>query len=259
MSIFQPSNVIKLTNVSVIRLRKKGKRFEIAGIPNKVTEYRNGVETNVEEVLQVHTIFTNVSKGQTASLDEVEKCFGTRDINTAVMEILRKGEVQVSTQERNNQLDALRKEIVNLVVNMSINPSTNRPYTTSIIDKCFNDINYNIQSQKSSKVQAIEIIKLIKEKNIVPINRAKMRLMVRVPVKDKKVVKDKLTSFNADVIHEDFSDEYVVEFTIDPGHYKSVIDLTQNVKGGRVDLLSVNNESDTVSSTSSFTVQQQQF
>jgi ribosome maturation protein SDO1 len=43
MSIFQPSNQIRLTNVSVVRLKKGGKRFEIACYRNKVIEWRNGM------------------------------------------------------------------------------------------------------------------------------------------------------------------------------------------------------------------------
>lgn len=36
MPVFQPSNQIKLTNVSIVRLKKAGKRFEIACYKNKV-------------------------------------------------------------------------------------------------------------------------------------------------------------------------------------------------------------------------------
>jgi hypothetical protein len=40
---FAAANQIKLTNVSVVRLKKGGKRFEIACYKNKVREWRTGV------------------------------------------------------------------------------------------------------------------------------------------------------------------------------------------------------------------------
>ena len=40
-SIFTPSNQVKLTNVSVVRLKKAGKRFELACYKNKLIDYRN--------------------------------------------------------------------------------------------------------------------------------------------------------------------------------------------------------------------------
>jgi len=43
MSIFTPINQLKLTNVSVVRLKKGGKRFEIACYKNKVLEWRKNV------------------------------------------------------------------------------------------------------------------------------------------------------------------------------------------------------------------------
>jgi len=43
-------------------IRKGGKRFEIACYKNKVINWRNGVEKDLDEVLQTETVFSNVSK-----------------------------------------------------------------------------------------------------------------------------------------------------------------------------------------------------
>jgi len=39
--IFTPTNQIRLTNVAIVRLKKAGKRFEIACYKNKVLSWRN--------------------------------------------------------------------------------------------------------------------------------------------------------------------------------------------------------------------------
>lgn len=57
-----PINQVRLTNVAYVRLQKRGKRFEIACYRNKVLNWRNKIETDIGEVLQIDTIFTNVSK-----------------------------------------------------------------------------------------------------------------------------------------------------------------------------------------------------
>lgn len=41
--IFTPTNQIRLTNVAVVRMKKGGKRFEIACYRNKVLSWRNKV------------------------------------------------------------------------------------------------------------------------------------------------------------------------------------------------------------------------
>jgi ribosome maturation protein SDO1 len=41
MSIFTPTNQIRLTNVAVVRMKRGGKRFEIACYKNKVLSWRD--------------------------------------------------------------------------------------------------------------------------------------------------------------------------------------------------------------------------
>ena len=45
-------NQVRLTNVAVVRLNRGGKRFEIAAYRNKVMNWRDGTETDIDEVLQ---------------------------------------------------------------------------------------------------------------------------------------------------------------------------------------------------------------
>lgn len=40
--IFTPTNQIRLTNVAIVRQKKRGKRFEIACYKNKVVSWRKG-------------------------------------------------------------------------------------------------------------------------------------------------------------------------------------------------------------------------
>uniref|UniRef100_A0A8C4UFD6 Ribosome maturation protein SDO1/SBDS N-terminal domain-containing protein n=1 Tax=Falco tinnunculus TaxID=100819 RepID=A0A8C4UFD6_FALTI len=79
MSIFTPTNQIRLTNVAVVRARRGGKRFEIACYRNKVMGWRSGAEKDLDEVLQTHTVFVNVSKGQVAKREDLVQAFGTDD------------------------------------------------------------------------------------------------------------------------------------------------------------------------------------
>lgn len=52
-------------------------------------------EKDIDEVLQTDSVFTNVSKGQFAKKEDLEKAFGTSDVIAICKEILAKGELQV--------------------------------------------------------------------------------------------------------------------------------------------------------------------
>ena len=136
VNITQPANRITLTNISLVRLKKGKKRFEIACYKNKLLEYRSGQETDLDNVLQVPTIFLNVSKGQTAPSSDLAKAFG-KDVSRddMIIEILKKGEVQVGAGERKELLDRIEKEVVELVSQRVVDPETKRVYTTGMIKK----------------------------------------------------------------------------------------------------------------------------
>ena len=134
--INQPSNQIKLTNVSLVRLKKGKKRFEIACYKNKVLEWRSGIETDLDNVLQIPNVFLNVSKGQTAPSADLAKSFG-KNVSTddIILEILNKGELQVGERERAAQLERVHNEVVGIVASKLVDPRTKRVYTTGMIEK----------------------------------------------------------------------------------------------------------------------------
>ncbi|KAG9291715.1 hypothetical protein G9A89_012000 [Geosiphon pyriformis] len=248
MPINQPSGQIKLTNVSIVRLRKGGKRFEIACYKNKVLEWRNGVETDLDNVLQINNVFLNVSKGQVAPKDDLQKAFKSEDLNTIVAEILKKGELQVSDKERSNQIDNTHREIATIVAEKCVNPDTKRPYTVTMIEKAISELHMSVKTNRSTKSQALEIIKLLQEKNIIPIARAQMRLRITVPnVKEGKRIREKLLPLVAQTEDENFDgDEYELICAIDPGHYRTISEVLQSeTKGkGQLELLSLNDTSE---------------
>ncbi|KAI9808201.1 MAG: hypothetical protein M1825_004658 [Sarcosagium campestre] len=141
MPINQPSNQIKLTNVSLVRMKKGKKRYEIACYKNKVLEYRNGTETDLDNVLQIPAVFLSVSKGQTAPTADLAKSFGAKTaLNDIVLEILLKGELQVGERERAAQLERVHAEVVDIVAGKLVDPRTKRVYTAGMIDKALAEL-----------------------------------------------------------------------------------------------------------------------
>lgn len=56
--------------------------------------------------------------------------------------------------------------------------------------------------------KALEVIKLLQEKQIIPISRAQMRIRIVCPGKEGKRLREKLSSFISNIESEDFSDQY---------------------------------------------------
>ncbi|KAL9615198.1 MAG: hypothetical protein Q9167_000405 [Letrouitia subvulpina] len=117
------------------------KRFEIACYKNKVLEYRSGVETDLDNVLQIHSVFLSVSKGQTAPSQDLAKAFGPKVLlDDIIMEILNKGEMQVGEKERHAQLERVHNEVVDIVAGKLVDPKSKRVYTTGMIEKALDQL-----------------------------------------------------------------------------------------------------------------------
>lgn len=155
MVINQPSNQIKLTNVSLVRLKKGKKRFEIACYKNKVLEWRSGIETNLDNVLQIPSVFLNVSKGQTAPSAELAKAFGKdAKVDDIILEILNKGEQQVGEKERAAQTERVHAEVLSIVASRLVDPRTKRVYTTGMIDKALDMLSAQAHQQQQQHAGA---------------------------------------------------------------------------------------------------------
>ncbi|OAA33066.1 UPF0023 family protein [Moelleriella libera RCEF 2490] len=217
--IQQPSNQIKLTNVSLVRLKKGKKRFEIACYKNKVMEWRSGIETDLDNVLQIPNVFLNVSKGQTAPREDLEKAFGKgKSTDDIVLEILKKGELQVGEKERAAQLQRVHNEVIGIVASKLVDPRTKRVYTSGMIEKALDMLSSQahanaaeksaagsgagtpatgddaeakprakehnwtgVVTTKSAKSQALEAMKALISYQPIPVARARMRLRVSCP------------------------------------------------------------------------------
>lgn len=206
---------------------------QIACYSNTVRAWRTGAQTDLSEVIQIESVFTNVSKGAVASADDLQRAFGTSDVKEVMMQILKKGELQVGEKERAVELEELRREICTEVASRCVDPNTQRPHTVGMIEKAMNEIGYNVQGSKVAKaqaspptsslfshplhleltgncppLQALDLIKVLQAKKTLPIARAQMRVRVTMSSKEGKKLKEKIMPLVTKVEDDEWSEEW---------------------------------------------------
>ncbi|WFD44519.1 hypothetical protein MPSI1_003187 [Malassezia psittaci] len=207
------------------------------GIDEEVSDSN---EKDLDEVVQIENVFLNVSKGQVAPNDDLNKAFGTTNVSEIIVEILKKGELQVGDKERSHELTNLWREIATQLAQSCVEPSSQKPYTVGMIEKAMKEIHWSVKTGKSAKSQSLEVLKLLQAKDVIPIQRARMRVRVSMPPKEGKRLKDKIVAMFEDIEDEDYSDEWELIGTIEPGSLKQINTLIEeDVKGqGSVETLS---------------------
>lgn len=252
MSIFTPINQVKLTNVAIVRHKRAGKRFEIACYKNKVLSWRDKSETDIDEVLQIHDIFTNVSKGQVAKSADLNKAFSEiiknvaeREQKTAICKfILQKGDLQVSQKERQAANEEMFTEIANIVATMAVDTETQRAISVStILQVMKEELHYSLRPNSSAKRQALIVLNLLKENcEDLNIDRANMRL--EITAGDSKTLKLFLSE-NAQLVASVEETDYASGSSVilaQPGHLSSIQEKINQMTRGRgdVDVLELN-------------------
>ncbi|KAI5597456.1 hypothetical protein POPTR_002G073200v4 [Populus trichocarpa] len=237
VKLLQPVGQKRLTNVAVVRLKKHGMRFEIACYKNKVLSWRSGVEKDLDEVLQSHTVYSNVSKGVLAKNSDLVKAFGHDDHTKICLEILEKGELQVAGKERDSQLSSQFRDIATIVMQKTINPETQRPYTISMVERLMHEIHFAVDPHSSSKKQALDVIRELQKH--FPIKRSPMRLRLAVIGQKFPNLLEKLNAWDANVVSKDESGSHQsVICEMDPGFFRDCDALVRNLQG-RMEILAV--------------------
>lgn len=224
--INQPSGQIKLTNVSLVRLKKNKKRFEIACYQNKVQDWRLKVEKDLDEVLQIPQVFNNVSKGQVANNDDLISAFGTTDHDVIILEILDKGEIQLHEKERSANLQQKQNEFLNIISTKCINPRSKKRYPPSMIQKALSKLKFHLNPSKPAKTQALDAIRLLISSQVVPIARAQMKVKITVLTRVHEAYTEHIVPLLHKIESESPSEKiFEAVAIIDPANYKTIVDL----------------------------------
>ena len=175
-----PRSQQRHSNVAVVRLSNDGVTLEVPCYKNKVLAYRQGLESDLNEVLQISRVFTNVSRGEFASLADIRKALGAKRISEddAIRRILVEGNVQVGAGERQEEVSVLRRDVVSIVSQKCVHPLTRRPYPFGMIDQALDAIGFSIRLDQDAKPQALRAMHDLCARQVLPIRRAPMNIRI---------------------------------------------------------------------------------
>lgn len=224
MPIKQPVTQKRLTNVAVVRLKSHGKKFEIACYKNKVVNWREGIEKDLAEVIQIDTIFTNVSKAIVANEKDLQLVFGTTNNEEICRKILKSGDLQVSDREREVQLEGLFRDIVQIVVERCIHPQSGRQMTALTVENALHSIGFSVQPDHTAKKQSLKAIEALCSGLPDSFARAKMRLRISCPAKLAEEIRTRIMGTARAQIEEECqhggAQLVAITFLCDPSQYR---------------------------------------
>jgi ribosome maturation protein SDO1 len=164
---------------TVARLTKDNEHFEILVKPNKALDYRNGKIPAITEVLAAEMIFSDANKGTKVSEEVMKKAFSTIDPLKIADIILKKGTLQLTTDQRRKMVEDKRRQVIDFISRQAVDPKTNLPHPPLRIENAMEQVRYPIDPYKSVEEQAKDIVKLLRP--ILPLKIEQVVVSVMIP------------------------------------------------------------------------------
>ncbi len=166
----------------VARWEHQGSRFEVLVDPQAVQDIKDGKTVDLSDKLALDQVFKDARKGDKISEEHLEKVFHTRSIPEIALEIVRKGEVQVTTEQRHQLQEAKYRQIVSQIARNAMNPQTGAPHPPARIEAAMKEAKVHVDPFRPADQQMQEI--LAKLRPLLPIRLDTVKVRIRVKGQD---------------------------------------------------------------------------
>ena len=125
--------------VTVVRYTYSGDKFELLVKPDPAFDYKIGKISEISKVLVSEEIYTDSNKGNRATNEKLEQVFKTNDPTKIAQIIMKKGELNLTTEQRKRMISEKRKQLVTFIAKTYVDPRSHLPHPPLRIEQAFED------------------------------------------------------------------------------------------------------------------------
>lgn len=167
------------SKVTIVKLTIGNDRFEILVKPDPALEYKLGKRVDLSSVLVSDEIYSDANKGSRVAVDKLTKHFKTSDSNEILKQILLKGELNLTTDQRRKMVEDKRKQIVQYINKNFVDPKTKLPHPVQRIENALEDVRVTIDPFKKAEDQVKSIVDSLRK--ILPLKSEMSQLVILIP------------------------------------------------------------------------------
>jgi ribosome maturation protein SDO1 len=163
----------------IAKYEAKGHRFEILVNPDLAIKLKEGKSVSIDDVLVSDFIYKDAKKGLKASPEAMREVFGTDDPRTVALEIIKRGEIQLTAEQRRRLIEEKKAQVLNLIAKNAIDPKTKLPIPIKRLELALEQARINIDPFKPAEQQLEDIVSKLAK--VVPIKIARAYVIVKLP------------------------------------------------------------------------------
>jgi len=171
--------MVKVDDAVTARWEIGGSRFEVLVDPQAVQDLKDGKTVDLSDKLALDQVFKDAKKGDKISEEYLEKTFHTRSLPEIARQIILKGEVQVTTEQRHRLQQTKLKQIVATIARNAMNPQTGAPHPPARIEAAMVEAKVHIDPFRSADLQVQEVLQKLRP--LIPIRFDVVKVKIRLP------------------------------------------------------------------------------
>ena len=164
---------------TVARIILDGDKFELLVKPDPALEYKIGKRTDISSVLVSDEIYSDANKGSRASSEKMMKHFKSTDSTDVAKQILARGELNLTTDQRRKMVEEKKRQIVQFINRSFVDPKTHLPHPIVRIDAAVEEVRVPIDPFKKAEDQAKTVVDALRK--ILPLKSETVKLTVTIP------------------------------------------------------------------------------
>ncbi len=170
--------MVSLDEAVIARLKKGEEHFEVLVDPYAAADFIDGKDIDIIQNLAIDAIFKDSKKGTHASEESLNKNFGTTNITEITKQIIKKGDIQLTTEQRHKMQKNKKNRIIDSITRNAMDPKTKAPHPRQRIELAMEQAGIHIDPFKPVSEQVKTIIELLRP--IIPISMENIRISVKI-------------------------------------------------------------------------------
>jgi len=164
---------------NLAKLKVGGHNFEIDIDPDKAIAFKEGKNIGIRDILKAQKIFSDAKKGLVASEHVMQQVFHTTDPLQIAKVIIEKGNIQLSKEYRERQMQLKKKKIIEIIHTNAVDPKTHLPHPRHRIENAMEEAKIKIDEHKKAEDQVKDVVK--KLRSVLPIRFELKDIEIRIP------------------------------------------------------------------------------
>ncbi len=171
--------MVTVDEAIIAKIGRDGKHFEVLVDADIAYDLKDGKTVSLSRMLAANIIFTDARKAVKASPTDLQTAFGTLDAEKIAEQIVKKGDVQLTTEFRRRKTEEKKKQVAALISRYAINPQTKIPHPQDRILNSMDIAKVSIDPFKPAEQQIEEVLKALK--SVIPISMEELKITVEIP------------------------------------------------------------------------------